>query len=39
VDGVFPEILIDQWLKKKSEEEQSVRSRPHPYEIELYFDL
>lgn len=38
-DGVFPESLIEQWLKKKNEEEQSVRSRPHPYEIELYFDL
>ena len=38
-DGVFPETLIAQWLIKKSEEEQSVRSRPHPYEIELYFDL
>jgi glutamine synthetase len=38
-DGVFQETLVDQWLSVKHEEECSVRSRPHPYEIQLYFDL
>jgi glutamine synthetase len=38
-NGVFPEGLIEQWLAAKSREEQAVRSRPHPYEIQLYFDL
>jgi hypothetical protein len=38
-NGVVPERLIEQWLAAKSREEQAVRSRPHPYEIQLYFDL
>lgn len=38
-DGIFPEELIHQWNSTKHEEDQAVRSRPHPYEIELYFDL
>jgi glutamine synthetase len=38
-DGIFPVELIQQWLSVKRKEDQSVRSRPHPYEIELYFDL
>ena len=36
---IFPVSLIDQWLEKKYEEEKNVRSRPHPYEIELYCDI
>ena len=38
-DGIFPDELIDQWISAKRQEDQAVRSRPHPYEIELYFDL
>jgi glutamine synthetase len=38
-DGIFPQELIAQWLSVKHAEDQAVRSRPHPYEIELYFDL
>lgn len=39
VDGIFPDMLISQWLKVKYQEDRDVRSRPHPYEIQLYFDL
>lgn len=38
-DGIFPTELIDHWVSVKHQEDQAVRSRPHPYEIELYFDL
>lgn len=37
--SIFPQELIDQWILIKRQEDQAVRSRPHPYEIELYFDL
>ena len=38
-DGVFPGDLIPRWIQKKREEDREVRNRPHPYEIELYYDL
>ncbi len=38
-EGIFPAALIEQWSSAKRAEDQAVRSRPHPYEIELYFDL
>jgi len=38
-DGVFPGDLIPRWIQKKREEDRAVRNRPHPYEIELYYDL
>jgi glutamine synthetase len=38
-DDIFPQSLIDQWLNKKYREDKEVRSRPHPYEIELYCDI
>ena len=38
-DGVFPADLIPRWIQKKREEDREVRNRPHPYEIELYYDL
>jgi glutamine synthetase len=37
--GVFSDELIERWLRKKRAEERSVRDRPHPYEVELYYDL
>jgi glutamine synthetase len=37
--GVFSPEMIDRWLTKKRAEERLVRDRPHPYEIELYYDL
>ncbi|MGQ9458442.1 MAG: type I glutamate--ammonia ligase [Anaerolineae bacterium] len=37
---VFDEELIQDWIAWKREREiQAVRSRPHPYEMALYFDL
>jgi len=37
--GVFSAEMLDRWVTKKREEERQVRDRPHPYEIELYYDL
>jgi glutamine synthetase len=37
---VFSEELIEQWVTFKREYEYyPVRHRPHPYEMELYFDV
>lgn len=36
---VFDEEMIFDWIHAKRKEEVSVRTRPHPYEIELYYDL
>lgn len=37
--GVFTEDLIADWVKTKRKENNEVASRPHPYEVQLYFDL
>jgi glutamine synthetase len=40
VDEVFEEDLIENWIAfKMNEEYYQVRNRPHPYEMELYFDV
>ncbi|MBN1486020.1 MAG: type I glutamate--ammonia ligase [Anaerolineae bacterium] len=36
---VFNQDLIDRWIGQKRWEDRQVRNRPHPYEIELYYDL
>ncbi|MFP4343420.1 MAG: type I glutamate--ammonia ligase [Anaerolineales bacterium] len=36
---VFNADLIERWIKRKRWEDRQVRNRPHPYEIELYYDL
>ncbi|HPH96700.1 MAG TPA: type I glutamate--ammonia ligase [Anaerolineaceae bacterium] len=36
---VFDEETIQDWIKAKAAEEHALRTRPHPYEFELYFDL
>ncbi|RLE34775.1 MAG: type I glutamate--ammonia ligase [Acidobacteria bacterium] len=36
---VFDADLIDRWIEAKRAEERAVRNRPHPYEVELYYDL
>jgi glutamine synthetase len=36
--SVFDEGQIAEWSKVKFEEHYAVRNRPHPYEMELYFD-
>jgi glutamine synthetase len=37
--GVFSDEMIQRWVARKRAEERAVRDRPHPYEIELYYDL
>jgi len=37
---VFSEDLLERWTAFKiGEEYYQVRNRPHPYEMELYFDV
>ena len=37
---IFSEQLIENWIEHKYNKEfNEVRSRPHPYEISLYYDL
>jgi glutamine synthetase len=36
---VFSADLIERWLAQKRFEERDVLGRPHPYEVELYYDL
>ncbi len=36
---VFNADLIERWIEQKRWEDRQVRNRPHPYEIELYYDL
>ena len=36
---VFSEEMLLDWIKTKSHEERDLQLRPHPYEIELYYDL
>ncbi len=36
---VFGEEMILSWIKRKTDEDHRVRSHPHPYEVELYYDL
>lgn len=37
--GVFDTEIVRDWVKAKRDEDLQVRSRPHPYEIQLYYDL
>lgn len=37
--GVFDEEMIHDWIKAKRAEHYAVLERPHPYEVQLYFDL
>jgi glutamine synthetase len=37
--GVFTEDILERWVARRRDEIREVRSRPHPYEIELYYDL
>lgn len=37
--GVFDEGMIQDWIKAKLKEHYAVLERPHPYEVQLYFDL
>ena len=37
--GVFSSDLIERWVARKRGEQRQVHERPHPYEVELYYDL
>lgn len=37
--GVFPQVLIDTWIKNKRAEADEINRIPHPAEIFRYFDL
>ncbi|MBN2002234.1 MAG: hypothetical protein JXA21_02660 [Anaerolineae bacterium] len=37
--NVFNADIIGRWIQQKLREDRHVRNRPHPYEIELYYDL
>jgi glutamine synthetase len=37
---VFSEELIERWIRvKRDRDVQAIRTRPHPYELKLYFDV
>lgn len=35
----FPETLIRQWIRLRQQDVRDIAVRPHPYEMDLYFDL
>jgi len=37
--GVFHEELIESWIFEKTKEVQAIRNRPHPFEMNLYYNL
>ena len=37
--GVFPERLIEIWIKRKRAESKSISQVPHPAEFQRYYDL
>jgi glutamine synthetase len=37
--GVFPQILLDTWIRNKRKEADTVNKIPYPAEMRLYYDL
>lgn len=37
--NIFTDELLDQWVKVKNEEIQSIGTMPHPFEYKMYFTL
>ncbi len=37
--GVFTEDIIETWIDQKMKEYYEVRNRPHPYEMNLYYEV
>jgi len=37
--GVFSETLIERWVQARQRDAHEIAVRPHPYEMDLYFDL
>lgn len=38
-DEVFSQEMITNWIDAKMNEDYQVRTRPHPYEVQMYYDL
>jgi len=38
-DGVFDEEIVSDWIVAKRKEECALSVRPHPFEIQSYFDF
>lgn len=38
-DGVFPEILLEEWVASKRKDIEEMRVVPHPWEVARYYDL
>jgi glutamine synthetase len=38
-DGVFPEILLEEWVASKRKDIEEMRAVPHPWEVARYYDL
>lgn len=38
-DGVFPEHLLDEWVKTKRQDIEDMRVVPHPWEVARYYDI
>ena len=38
-DGVFPEILLEEWVASKRKDIEDMRVVPHPWEVARYYDL
>jgi len=36
--GVFTEDLIEAWIKLKRKDVEQIRTRPHPWEFQMYYD-
>ena len=36
---VFTEDVIEGWVKRKRDEFDQIRLRPHPYEFFMYYDV
>ena len=37
--GVFPQMLLDTWIKNKRAEAEAIGRIPHPAEYAKYYDL
>jgi glutamine synthetase len=37
--GIFSERLIQRWVELRQKDYRDIAVRPHPYEMDLYFDL
>ena len=37
--GVFDQGLIERWVARKRDEQFALWTRPHPFEVQLYYDI